>query len=240
MRRHEVRREKLMEKGYRAQWAFAPDAPADAPRRLLEAYAGLARRGAHLFGDLLCDTILSQWAHYPEDDAIDRDSGFQWFYHSHAPEDRSPSSEHGHIHLFARRGLWSRRLASAREKQFLKLTGGVQEPVGTRHLLAISFDVKGIPTSMFTVNSWVTGDRMLSAGLTAELLENLTLDTGHGAVDAVIECLVAMYRGEIRQLLDRRDEVLSGGRELDVLEDHGLEVLSEIRIDVDEKLQSAS
>jgi hypothetical protein len=88
---------------------------------------------------------------------------------------------------------------------------------------------------MFTVNSWVTGDLMLSAGLTSDLLDGLALDTGHPAVDAVIGSLVAMHRAEICQLLQRRDEVLFG-READVLADHGLEVLSEIKIDVDAKL----
>ena len=106
----------------------------------------------------------------------------------------------------------------------------------TRHLLGIGFDAKGVPMSIFTVNSWVTGDLMLSAGLTSELLDGLRLDTGHAAIDAVIQSVLAMHRAEIRQLLQRRDEVLFG-REGDVLADHGLEVLSEIKIDVDAKLE---
>ena len=71
---------------------------------------------------------------------------------------RAGASEHGHIHLFARRKLWARRLRSAREIEFAKLTGEPAETESTRHLLTIGFDAEGIPTSLFTVNSWVTGD----------------------------------------------------------------------------------
>ncbi|MDR3370419.1 MAG: hypothetical protein P4L88_14830 [Rhodoferax sp.] len=147
--------------------------------RLLETYAGLAEQGAHLFVDLLGGQMPKQWSHYPEDDAIDRASGFHWFYHSHSPQDRPAVSEHGHIHLFARRKLWARRLRSAREIEFAKLTGGPAVAENTRHLLSTGFDAKGIPTTLFTVNSWVTGDRMLSAGLSYELLADMKLDTGN-------------------------------------------------------------
>jgi len=82
---------------------------AAAGRGLLETYAGLAERGEHLLGRLLAGQAPRQWAHYPEDDAIDQSSGYQWFYHSHSPEDRPGATEHGHVHLFARKPLWGRR-----------------------------------------------------------------------------------------------------------------------------------
>jgi hypothetical protein len=75
--------------------------------RMLETYSKLAQRGAHLLGSLLGGQAPREWRHYPADDAIDQGSGFQWFYHSHSLEDRPGSAEHGHIHLFARRKLWS-------------------------------------------------------------------------------------------------------------------------------------
>ena len=225
-----------MARGRQSSTTPATELNVPAARRLLETYTGLAQRGAHLFGDLLSDATPKQWAHYPDDDALDHASGFQWFYHSHAPEEQTQTSEHGHIHLFARRRLWSRRLRSTREQKFASLAEGMSMAPNTRHLLGIGFDAKGVPMSIFTVNSWVTGDLMLSAGLTSELLDGLRLDTGHAAIDAVIQSVLAMHRAEIRQLLQRRDEVLFG-REGDVLADHGLEVLSEIKIDVDAKLE---
>lgn len=206
--------------------------------RLLEIYAGLVERGAHLFGDLLGACTPQQWSHYPEDDAIDQGSGFQWFYHSHSPEDRSGACEHGHIHLFARRKLWARRLRSSRETQFAKLAGEPPTAKNTRHLLAIGFDAKGIPTTLFTVNSWVTGDRMLSAGLTAEILASMALDTGNESVDAVVQSLVRMYRDDIREMLVQRDKVLLSWQGNNVLSDENLELLSEVAISVDAKLAS--
>jgi len=206
--------------------------------RLLATYAGLAKRGAHLFGDLLGGQMPKQLRHYPEDDAIDRASGFHWFYHAHSPEDRPGAFEHGHIHLFARNTLWGRRLRSAREIAFAKLLGEPAATENTHHLLSIGFDAKGVPTTLFTVNSWVTGDRMLSACLTAELLDAMKLDTGNGAVDAVIESLVRLYRDEIGDLLARRDKALLGWQAENVLSDQRLELLSEIAINVDEKLSN--
>ena len=203
---------------------------------LLETYADLAHRKEHLLGSLLAGKPPKQWVHYPQDDAIDVESGFQWFYHSHAPEDRTDSGEHGHIHLFARRKLWSRRLRSDREVRFAQLLGHPEHCCNTRHLLCVGFDAKGLPTSLFTVNSWVTGDLMLSAQTTADLLSQLTLSTGNAHVDAVMESVFRLYSKEIRALLDARDACLFGSPSCKVLADESLEVLSELEINVDEKL----
>ncbi len=204
--------------------------------RLLETYAGLARRGEHLLGRLLGGELPRQWRHYPGDDAIDYDRGYQWFYHSHSPEDRPGAAEHGHIHLFARRKLWSRRLRSAKEMEFASLADDPNQQVSTRHLIGIGLDAKGIPTSLFTVNSWVTGDLMLSAGNTASLLEQMALNTGNEDVDAVIECVIQLYRDEIWDLMEKRDALLYQKRVPGILGDESLELLSELAIDVDAKI----
>jgi len=204
--------------------------------RLLETYAGLAQRGEHLLGQLLGGDLPRQWRHYPENDAIDQGSGFQWFYHSHSPEDRPGAFEHGHIHLFARRRLWSRRLRSAHEIEFASLADDPARQLSTRHLITIGLNAKGIPISLFTVNSWVTGDLMLSASNTALMLEQMTLATGNEDVDAVIECVVRLYKKEIQDLLVRRDALLYQRRSPGLLCDESLEVLSEIAINVDRKI----
>lgn len=204
--------------------------------RLLETYADLARRGAHLFSGLLAGEAPTQWSHYPEDDAIDHASGFQWFYHSHSPEDRPGSAEHGHIHLFARRKLWSRQRRSAKELEFASLADDPHNSLSTRHLLCIGFDAKGIATTLFTVNSWVTGDLMLSAPTTLTLLDRIALSTGHGEVDAVIESVVKLCREEIRNMLEARDRLLMVRRKPGILRDESLEVLSELYINLDGKL----
>ncbi|MDE2307904.1 MAG: hypothetical protein KGJ97_06380 [Xanthomonadaceae bacterium] len=203
---------------------------------MIGTYAALAARGEHLLHHLLDGQVPHQWQHYPEDDAIDRDRGYQWFYHSHSPEDRPDATEHGHFHLFARRPLWSRRLQSKAERDFAALTGHPDNRVATRHLLTVGMDPKGLPVSLFTVNSWVTGDLMLSAAGTERILAEMRLRTGHRAIDTVLECVVALCMDEIRALLAERDAALSGRDERTVLADTRLEVLSFRDISLDEKL----
>lgn len=205
-------------------------------QRLLETYAALAARSEHLLQGLLGGKLPRQWSHYPQDDAIDVESGYQWFYHSHSPEDRQGATEHGHFHVFARRQLWARRMQSKAEKRFAAITGNPSEHVNTRHLLSIAMNAKGIPISLFTVNSWVTGDLMLSATQTERLLARMTLDTGYPEIDAVLESVSALCCDEIRQLLAARDAVLSSHPVRDVLSDQSLEILSEAAIDLDRKL----
>lgn len=205
--------------------------------RLLEVYADLARRGAHLLGGILQGQPPRQWAHYPPDDAVSS-TGFQWFYHSHDPLDRAGAAEHGHLHLFARRPVWARRLRSRAERSFAALCGQSDDRADTRHLLAIGLDAKGVLITLFTVNSWVTGDAMLNAPLTLDLLHSMRLDTGHPEVDAVIESVVQLCQPELHELLRLRDHALAAWDRPDKLRDEQLELLSEIRIDLDAKLSS--
>ena len=44
-------------------------------------------------------------------------------------------------------------------------------------------------------NSWVTGDLLLSAKTTADLLDQIKLCTGNDVVDAVIKSSVRLYLG---------------------------------------------
>ncbi|MFZ2386801.1 MAG: hypothetical protein WAW69_03245, partial [Polaromonas sp.] len=90
--------------------------------------------------------------------------------------------------------------------------------------------------SIFTVNSWVTGDLMLSARTTVTLLEEMALDTGYEHIDAVIECVVTLCKQEIRSLLGTRDQKLFSRKAPGLLQDEGLELLSEMAIDLDAKL----
>lgn len=223
-----------MSAGRRADGRYS-EVPSAGPR-LLAVYGALAERGEHLFGGLLGGAQPRQWAHYPEDDAIDLDRGYQWFYHSHSPEDRPASAEHGHIHLFARRPLWGRRQQSRSEKEFARLCGNPASDVRTRHLLAIGFDAKGLPISLFTLNSWVTGDFMLGADLTVELLTSMRLDTGHPEIDAVVESTVRLCVAEIADLMSARDRALAVHPGPDKLGDPSLELLSEVAVDLDAKL----
>lgn len=210
-----------------------------AAARIRRVYVELAASRQHLLSSLLKGKAPVQWQHYPENDAVDFTRGYQWFYHSHDPEDRPDAIEHGHFHLFARRSLWASRTASRAEKHFKALTGAKPSRSNTRHLISIGLNANGLPVSLFTVNSWVTGDLMLNAALTEELLLNMRLRTRHPSVDAVIESVIVLCADEVRATLMQRDQTLAQWSERSgrsVLLDQRLEVLSEVRIDLDSKL----
>ena len=209
-----------------------------AARKLIRLYAQLARSEKHLLVDLLQGQVPGQWEHYPSDDAISSSGRYQWFYHWHSPEDRSANVEHGHFHLFARMEAAADTLDIERERQFLAAFGVEDRIAPTRHLLCIGVNPFGLPISMFTVNSWVTGDSLLSGKATQWLLQELQLDTGYPAIDAWIMAVIDLYAPEIRSLLVARDKTLqkraaSGPGAFD---DEALEVLSEYSFDVDQRI----
>lgn len=204
--------------------------------RLLQTYTELAQANTHLLSNLFSGELPLQWQHYPHDDAIDGSSGYQWFYHAHSADERLIQDEHGHIHIFASRALWSRRLYSKDEEAFRRIAGGKQKKANTCHLLAISFSAKGLPISLFTVNSWVTGDVMLSRKLTLDLLQSIKLNTGYNHIDNVITSTILLYKNELQGLMAERDNCLANCKDLDKLNNHSLEVLSELKVDLDKKL----
>ena len=217
---------------------LTPAARARAARRLLEVYAGLASRQAHLLGGLLADGPPAQWERLPADDAVDSSDLFQWFYHCHAPEDRPGAAEHGHFHLFAKRALWEPRVGEPDEIEFAKLAGAAPEESGTRHLLGVSLDAKGVPLSLFALDSSATGDAMLSVGGTLRALRAMKLDTGFLEIDRVLESVVALFDEDLQELLERRDEALrTRGRGAG--SEPGADVLSAISIDLDSRLEAA-
>jgi hypothetical protein len=208
---------------------------------ILRTYRKLAATGQHLLAPLLKGAVPVQWEHYPYANAFSSNGRYQWYYHSHSPADRPGSSEHGHIHLFARVEGIRRRLDPRREKRFLASLGAADSSAATRHLLAVGLNARGVPISLFTVNRWVTGDLMLSGPATVELLASMTLKTGFPAIDALLVGLARLYSSEIRALIRKRDVALRDRARtgLGTLEDEGLEVLSELKLDIDRKLAAS-
>ena len=217
---------------------LTPAARARAARQLLNVYAGLASREEHLLRGLLANGPPAQWERLPRDDAVDRAGMFQWFYHCHAPEDRPGTAEHGHFHLFAKRALWEPRAGEPDEIEFAKLAGAAPEDSGTRHLFGVSLDPKGVPSSLFAVDSSATGDAMMSVGGTLRALRAMKLDTGFPEIDRVLESVVALCDEDLRELLERRDEALRASGPGAGAEP-GSDVLSETPIDLDRRLEAA-
>lgn len=209
---------------------------ARAARELLGVYARLADRGAHALGELLADGPPRAWDRLPADDAVDGAGLYQWFYHSHGPEDGRGLAEHGHFHLFARRALWE-RIAEAPEVGEFASVSGADPAAETRHLLAISMDAKGVPVGFFTTASRVTGDPTLSSATTMKALRRLELDTGFPEIDRLLASLIALCLPEVRELLASRDEAL---RAPVAQGSEPPEVLSEIAVDLESKIAAVS
>lgn len=210
---------------------------------LLDCYRQLSVNKQHLLFPLLGNAAPRQWAHYPEDDVIDRSTGYQYFYHSHSPEDRQDSSEHGHFHLFARMDGGMHDINAHTEKRFLNSLKSVPDEQSTNaNLLCISLDAKGVPISMFTVNRWVTEDHLLSASTTLSLLNDFRVTTpGFEIVNQWLKAMLGLFWTEIVELLVQRDlklaELMGKSHLTDgLLENTAIEMLSDTVIDIDRKI----
>lgn len=210
-----------------------------AAETLLACYAELATDKSHLLSEILDINAPRQWAHYPDDDVIDHAGGYQFFYHSHSPEDRDATAEHGHFHVFARQDVHGPSIDPDVERDFLKRLNGEQPAdANTNHLLCVALDAKGVPTSLFTVNRWVTGDHLLSAATTLRLLSGFSVQTKHDLrISKWLTALLVLFRPQIEQLLMERDKALwtlaAKRRKSGLLEDESVELLSSIPIDID-------
>lgn len=212
-----------------------------AAENLIECYQELAQDARHLLQDFLHGERPRQWAHYPEDDVIDRSSGYQYFYHSHAPEDRENSAEHGHFHLFARLDGEAHVVDAAAEQAFLQGIGADAATGNTVNLLCISLNARGVPTSLFTVNRWVTGDQFLSGPATLALLCGFTMQIDeHQLVNRWLKALVQLFWPQIETLMAQRDQtmlrLIAEGKAQPLFDNPMVEMLSECAIDIDQQI----
>lgn len=155
-----------------------------------------------------------EWQHYPSNDLVDEQSGYEFYYHAHSA-DEMPNGEHGHFHVIKRD-----------EKSF-------------HHLIGISLDQKGLPVRLFTTNQWVTGEEMANSDIVIKLTKEFQVTTkGRMApVSNWIGALIQLFAAEIEGLLLERDQKIArlveeqGNREL-VLNSKKHHVLSECKIDL--------
>ncbi|MDE8342205.1 MAG: hypothetical protein POG24_00100 [Acidocella sp.] len=153
-----------------------------------------------------------EWAHYPQPDSVDPQSGWRFYYHAHPPEQRM-ESEHGHFHVFI----------PAPDEQF-------------SHLIGISVSNRGFPIRLFTTNRWVTGELWQPAEKLEDFLENPELT--HAPPQDVakwLEQIIVLFKPEIRNLIRARDARMAraGPHKLD---DHRLRMPSQLRINLMRKL----
>ncbi len=155
-----------------------------------------------------------EWQHYPNNDLVDVNSGYEFYYHAHST-DEMPSGEHGHFHLIKRDA-----------KTF-------------HHLVGIALNQKGLPTRLFTTNQWVTGEEMIDADLTIKSLKDfeMVVKGRMAPVSNWVGALVQLFGVEIEKLIVERDQKIAllvaehGNREF-VLNSRKHHVLTECKIDL--------
>ncbi len=166
-----------------------------------------------------------EWTHYPQPEAIDKSSGWRFYYHAH-PRNQRLSAEHGHFHIFVPGPEISDRPPELRYS----------------HLIGLSVDPKGLPLRLFTTNCWVTDDIWQAAEALTPWLDKPALH--HAAprdVGMWIENLLVLYRDEIATLLrdrDRRMGKLVAGLRKSRLDDRRLRYPSQTAINLAQKLRS--
>ncbi|WP_416896919.1 MAG: DUF6969 family protein [Minwuia sp.] len=171
------------------------------------------------------------WSHYPDGGVHNPETHCQFFYHRHD----AANAEHGHFHTFVRAG------AMPKDLRPLDLEGSAEHPRDGRalaHIAAVSMDVDGRPTHLFTTNRWVTDETLFPAADVIGLLDRLSpgADGPHGLVNRWLGSLLALFRPQVEMLLHKRDAVLRHHIEThpgeNVAAHRGLEITSIARIDV--------
>lgn len=176
------------------------------------------------------------WKHYPPKDARDSRTKSRWYYHVHAPGSRD-EGEHGHFHLFLHRT----QLPAGLEPKVWPPQGEDCKAHVT-HLIGLSIDTLGIPRAWFTVNRFVTNEFLYPADVMIEHLPDFNVDKTKQdqLVNRFVTAMVALYREEIAELLRERDarhaDLVAEFGDRGYEKESGVEVLSQIAIDLDAKI----
>jgi len=171
--------------------------------------------------------------HYPPNDVFDHDTHSQYYYHAHR------RVEHGHYHTFLRGP------GMPPDATPVPYDGPESWPSGDQaiaHLVAISMDGYGRPLSLFTVNRWVTAETWYPADAVIRMLGNFHIDHAYPSwpVNRWLTAMLRLFRPQIEWLLWQRDETMADWVRRhpgsDAFEDRGLEVMSELPINVDKQI----
>ena len=209
----------------------------DAGREVRNCMRVLAKDGANVVAELLRDApSFYEWDHYPKGDVYDRATHAQYYYHAH-PEHERPS-EHGHFHTFLRSAGMPRGIKP------LPIPGAAPAAsnAALSHLVAIGMDRFGQPVSLFATNRWVTDETWYRAEDVIRMLDFFEVDLAHPSwpVNRWISAMVPLFRPQIEWLMKRRDEAVAAWLKKKprtrVYEDRGLNVASEMAIDVERQI----
>lgn len=201
---------------------------------IAECYRVLRKAGLNVVGEILKGQgEFFELDHYPKDDVYDSETNAQYYYHAHRP------NEHGHFHTFLRRKGMPEGMKPVPEAASRDWPAGDK---ALAHIVAISMNQEGYPISLFTTNRWVTGETWYAGEDVCALVGRFAVDHAYPSWPANrwITAMYRLFRPQIEALVRERDETLkawaAGHPDTDVFEDRGLEILSEMPIDVEAQL----
>ena len=154
---------------------------------------------------------------YPQPPLAFGEDGWRSYYHSHSIAD-ADVREHGHFHLFTRKGQ------------------------GWAHLAALAMDLEGQPLRWVMTNRWVTSNDWSDRNSLLAAINALTPSEEPDVLRQWLVSLLKLYQTELGDLLEARDARIAGllqGRSKDeVLDDRTLYELAGMPIDLAAKLTS--
>ena len=196
--------------------------------RCIQAYS---RRGTSVLADVLGKhTHFEEWAHYPQNDAVDTHTGYRFYYHAHAARERM-LGEHGHFHVFGPAPISSRRSSAIPE-----------HGPDYSHIVGISVDERGFPIRLFTTNRWVTAEQWLPAPSVIRSMHGLDLGCARPVrVARWVQDVARLFAVQIAAIVRHRDDRLARRAcHTDVerlLEDRRSHILSQCRVDLAKQFQ---
>jgi uncharacterized protein DUF6969 len=208
----------------------------DAADEIIECYRVLNKTDANVVGEVIKGyETFYEWDHYPEGDVYDNETHSQYYYHSHR------ESEHGHFHTFLRRKGMDDSM------QPVAYDGEEEWPTGDEelsHLVGLSMNPQGFPVGMFTTNRWVTDENWFVKEDVIGMIDKFNIDHSYPSwpVNRWLTAMVILFKPQIIRLVERRDAEIARWRDLhpnvDVYEDRGLELTSEIKISVEDQMRA--
>jgi hypothetical protein len=209
----------------------------EAGQRLIGTARILAKTGDTVIDEVTRDCgPIHPYAHYPEGDVVDRESGAQFFFHMHPvpplAQDREGPGLNGHFHCFVP--------APGRSDP-----GGMprlRRGSGMAHLIAIEADRQSLPVRLFTTNRWVTDETWVEAPTAARLADRFVVELARPSLSVSIwlSSLMRLFQPQIAALLAARDAAIEAFSTLnptaDPFEDRSLEVPSAMAVSVEAQM----
>lgn len=213
---------------------------AEAGQRLIATARILAKTGDSVVGEVTgaCGPI-HPYAHYPEGDVVDRESGAQFFYHLHpvpplaAGTGKVPESDlNGHFHCF---------VPAPADREAAGLPQ-VRRGSGMAHLVAVEVDRHSLPVRLFTTNRWVTDETWVEASAASRLADRFLVELARPSLSAAIwiSSLVRLFQPQVAALLAARDAAIAALARArpgsDPYEDRCLEIPSALCVSVEAQM----